>query len=246
MLNKVRLLTPGPTPLPERVRLTLARDMIHHRKSEFKAIMGRVQEKLRVLFGTQGTVLPLSCSGTGAMTAAVYGLFNPGEKVLVVEAGKFGQRWKAIAVSRGLEVVTLEVPWGRAVRPEQVEEALAADPAITGVLIQLSETSTGVLHPVGEVAWITRQRDVLLVVDGISAVGLSPCPLDEWGLDCLLAERPDAAAGPGPAGPLGAGLGKSRRRDARLFLLQPAQGAGICGKRPDPVHLGGESDRGPG
>ena len=186
MLNKVRLLTPGPTPLPERVRLTLARDMIHHRKSEFKAIMGRVQEKLRVLFGTQGTVLPLSCSGTGAMTAAVYGLFNPGEKVLVVEAGKFGQRWKAIAVSRGLEVVTLEVPWGRAVRPEQVEEALAADPAITGVLIQLSETSTGVLHPVREVARITRQRGVLLVVDGISAVGLSPCPLDEWGLDCLL------------------------------------------------------------
>lgn len=186
MLNKVRLLTPGPTPLPERVRLTLARDMIHHRKSEFKAVMGRVQEKLRVLFGTQGTVLPLSCSGTGAMTAAVYGLFNPGEKVLVVEAGKFGQRWKAIAVSRGLEVVTLEVPWGRAVRPEQVEEALAADPAITGVLIQLSETSTGVLHPVRKVARITRQRDVLLVVDGISAVGLSPCPLDEWGLDCLL------------------------------------------------------------
>lgn len=119
MLNKVRLLTPGPTPLPERVRLTLARDMIHHRKSEFKAIMGRVQEKLRVLFGTQGTVLPLSCSGTGAMTAAVYGLFNPGEKVLVVEAGKFGQRWKAIAVSRGLEVVTLEVPWGRPYAPSR-------------------------------------------------------------------------------------------------------------------------------
>ena len=110
MLNKVRLLTPGPTPLPERVRLTLARDMIHHRKSEFKAIMGRVQEKLRVLFGTQGTVLPLSCSGTGAMTAAVYGLFNPGEKVLVVEAGKFGQRWKAIAVSRGLGGQTGRVP----------------------------------------------------------------------------------------------------------------------------------------
>ncbi|WP_417292999.1 pyridoxal-phosphate-dependent aminotransferase family protein [Desulfovibrio porci] len=186
MLNKVRLLTPGPTPLPERVRLTLARDMIHHRKSEFKAVMGRVQEKLRVLFGTQGTVLPLSCSGTGAMTAAVYGLFNPGEKVLVAEAGKFGQRWRAIAASRGLEVTNLNAPWGQAVSPEQVEAALEADPSITGVLIQLSETSTGVLHPVREVAQITRRRDVLLVVDGISAVGLSPCPLDEWGLDCLL------------------------------------------------------------
>lgn len=186
MLNKFRLLTPGPTPLPERVRLALARDMIHHRKSEFKAVMGRVQERLRLLFGTAGPVLPLSCSGTGAMTAAVYSLFQPGEKVLVVDAGKFGRRWAQIAAARDLEVVTLPVPWGLAVRPEAVEEALAADPGITGVLIQLSETSTGVLHPVREVAQITRQRNTLLLVDGISGVGLSPCPLDAWGLDCLL------------------------------------------------------------
>lgn len=186
MLNKFRLLTPGPTPLPERVRLALARDMIHHRKKEFKAVMGRVQERLRLLFGTAGPVLPLSCSGTGAMTAAVYSLFQPGEKVLVVDAGKFGQRWAQIAAARGLEVATLSVPWGRAVRPEAVEEALTADPGITGVLIQLSETSTGVLHPVREVAHITRQRNTLLLVDGISGVGLSPCPLDAWGLDCLL------------------------------------------------------------
>ena len=177
MLNKVRLLTPGPTPLPERVRLTLARDMIHHRKSEFKAVMGRVQEKLRVLFGTQGTVLPLSCSGTGAMTAAVYGLFNPGEKVLVAEAGKFGQRWRAIAASRGLEVTNLNAPWGQAVSPEQVEAALEADPSITGVLIQLSETSTGVLHPVREVAQITRRRDVLLVDNRPEVARLYPCLL---------------------------------------------------------------------
>lgn len=186
MLNKIRLLTPGPTPLPERVRLVLARDMIHHRKSEFKAIMGRVQERLRVLFGTAGTVLPLSCSGTGAMTAAVYNLFAPGEKVLVVDAGKFGQRWTQIAASRGLETVILDVPWGHAVDPAAVATALKADPCIAGVLIQLSETSTGVLHPVREVAQITRESDALLLVDGISGVGLSPCPLDDWGLDCLL------------------------------------------------------------
>lgn len=186
MLNKIRLLTPGPTPLPERVRLVLARDMIHHRKSEFKAIMGRVQERLRVLFGTAGTVLPLSCSGTGAMTAAVYNLFTPGEKVLVVDAGKFGQRWTQIAASRGLETVVLDVPWGHAVDPAAVAAALKADPGIAGVLIQLSETSTGVLHPVREVAQITRESGALLLVDGISGVGLSPCPLDDWGLDCLL------------------------------------------------------------
>lgn len=186
MLNKFRLLTPGPTPLPERVRLVLARDMIHHRKSEFKEIMGQVQQSLQTLFGTSGTVLPLSCSGTGAMTAAVYNLFAPGQKVLVIDGGKFSQRWSEIALSRGLEVETIPVPWGQAVRPEAVEAALKADPSIAGVLIQLSETSTGVLHPVEAVARITRESQALLVVDGISAVGLSPCPMDAWGVDCLL------------------------------------------------------------
>lgn len=186
MLNKIRLLTPGPTPLPERVRLALAHDMMHHRKSEFKALMRRVQEQLRVLFGTEGPVLPLSCSGTGAMTAAVHGLFTPGERVLAIEGGKFGQRWSAIARRRGLTVTSLEIPWGQAVTPEAVRQALDADPSIKGVLVQLSETSTGVLHPVGEIAKETRSRDVLLVVDGISGVGLSPCPMDAWNLDCLL------------------------------------------------------------
>lgn len=186
MLNKFRLLTPGPTPLPERVRLVLARDMIHHRKGEFKEIMAQVQVGLKTLFGTASTVLPLSCSGTGAMTAAVYNLFAPGQKVLVIEGGKFGQRWREIALSHGLEVQSIIVPWGEAVTAEAVETALKTDPSIAGVLIQLSETSTGVLHPVEEVARITRESQALLLVDGISAVGLSPCPMDEWGVDCLL------------------------------------------------------------
>lgn len=186
MLNKVRLLTPGPTPLPERVRLALARDMIHHRKRAFMDIMAQVQARLRTLFGTADTVLPLSCSGTGAMTAAVHGLFAPGRRVLVVEGGKFGQRWREIARQRGLDVVSLDVPWGRAVEPQAVADALRADPSIAGVLIQYSETSTGVLHPVKDVARITRESDALLVVDGISAVGLAPCPMDAWGIDCLL------------------------------------------------------------
>lgn len=186
MLNKFRLLTPGPTPLPERVRLALARDMVHHRKKEFAAVMERVQERLRTLFGTQDTVLPLSCSGTGAMTAAVYSLFAPGQKVLVVEGGKFGQRWREIAVSRGLDVKSIDVPWGQAVQPQDVADALRDDPSLAGVLLQHSETSTGVLHPVREVAAVTRKSAALLLVDGISAVGLTPCPMDQWGIDCLL------------------------------------------------------------
>lgn len=186
MFNKPRLLTPGPTPIPERVRLVMAQDMIHHRKTAFQEAMARVQGHLRPLFGTDFPVLPLSCSGTGAMTAAVHGLFSRGEKVLVIEGGKFGERWRNIAATRGLTTVTLQVEWGRAVDPEAVRAALDADPAVSGVLMQLSETSTGVLHPVREVAAVTRRRDVLLVADGISAVGLSPCPMDAWGIDCLL------------------------------------------------------------
>ena len=93
LFNKPRLLTPGPTPLPERVRLALAADMIHHRKPAFKKILLETEEMLQKLFGTSQPVLPLSCSGTGAMTAAVHGLFAPGEKVIVVNGGKFGERW---------------------------------------------------------------------------------------------------------------------------------------------------------
>lgn len=186
MLNKTRLLTPGPTPLPEQVRLALAQDMIHHRKSDFMNVMQRVQGNLRTLFGTEQIVLPLGCSGTGAMTAAVYSLFTPGERVLVVNGGKFGERWRDIARMRDLDVITIDVEWGQAVDPAAVIAALDADPAIRGVFIQLSETSTGVLHPVQEIAAVTRQRDLLLVVDGVSAVSISPCPMDEWGIDCLV------------------------------------------------------------
>ncbi len=185
-LLSTRLLTPGPTPIPDRVRLAMAEPMIHHRKPDFMSIMEETQGMLRRLFGTEQVVLPLSCSGTGAMTAAVHGLFEKGEKVLVAEAGKFGERWAEIAVMRGLEVVTLSAPWGRAIAPERVAAALDADPAIRGVLIQLSETSTGVQHPVREIAELTRHREVMLVADGISSVGIAPTPMDEWGLDCLI------------------------------------------------------------
>lgn len=185
-LQTMRLLTPGPTPIPDRVRLAMAEPMIHHRKPAFKDALAEIQTLLKALFGTEQPVLPLSCSGTGAMTAAVHGLFNAGEKVLVAEAGKFGERWKEIALVRGLETVVVSAPWGRAVEAERIREALDADPSIRGVLVQLSETSTGVTHPVREMAEITRRRNVMLVVDGISAVGISPAPMDEWGVDCLL------------------------------------------------------------
>ena len=186
MLNKPRLLTPGPTPLPERVRLVLAQDMIHHRKPAFRDALLKTEELLKKLFGTAQPVLPLSCSGTGAMTAAVHSLFQPGEKVLVVNGGKFGERWAKIAAVHGLEVVEIPVPWGQTVSVAQLEEYLRNHPDAKGVFVQLCETSTGAQHPVEALARLTRTRNVLLVADGISAIGISPCPMDAWGVDCLL------------------------------------------------------------
>ena len=186
MLQQQRLLTPGPTPVPVEVRLAMAGEMIHHRKPAFKEVLHKLRGQLQTLFGTNQPVLPLSCSGTGAMTAAAFCLFVPGETVLIAEAGVFGRRWKEIAASRGLNIISLSTEWGQAIAPGAVEKILNERPDIRGVFIQLSETSTGVLHPVEEIARFTRQRDLLLVADGISAVGLSPCPMDAWGIDCLL------------------------------------------------------------
>ncbi|GFK93990.1 Serine-pyruvate aminotransferase [Fundidesulfovibrio magnetotacticus] len=186
MLNKTRLLTPGPTPLPEEVRLAMARDMLHHRKPAFLPVMEDVRAGLKYLFQTSQEVIPLACSGTGAMAAAVTNLFTPGEKLLCVEGGKFGERWGEICEMHGQIPVRLPVEWGRAVDPADVARALDADPSIRGVLVQASETSTGVLHPIGELGRVTAGREALLVADGISAVGISPCPMDAWGVDCLL------------------------------------------------------------
>ncbi|MFP4257659.1 MAG: pyridoxal-phosphate-dependent aminotransferase family protein [Desulfovermiculus sp.] len=186
MLNKQRLLTPGPTSLPEDVRLALARDMIHHRKQDFVRLMQRVQTQLQTLFVTKQPVLPLSCSGTGAMQAAVDNLFSVQDKVLVVDGGKFGERWAHIAEKNKLQIKRLKVQRGQAVSPDEIQTALNQDPDLRGVLVQYSETSTGVLHPLEKLGRITRDSQALLVVDGISGVGISPCPMDDWHIDCLL------------------------------------------------------------
>lgn len=186
MLVKKRLFTPGPTMIPDRVQLAISREMIHHRKPEFKKIMNNSQVYLKKIFGTDEPVIPLSSSGTGAMAAAVSALFTPEDKLIVIDAGKFGERWAKICDTENIEYIWHKVNWGEAVDPDEIQSILDENPDITGVLSQLSETSTGVLHPVRKLANITRKRDVLLVVDGISGVSLSPCPMSEWGIDCLL------------------------------------------------------------
>ena len=185
-IQATRMLTPGPTPIPDRVRLAMAAPLLHHRKDAFKTILAENQVMLKSLFCTESPVLPLACSGTGGMTAASFNLFEPGEKVLVATAGHFGNRWVDIVTQRGLDPVVLRKEPGTSFDPEEIRAMLDDDPAIRGVFMQISETSTGVLHPVQEVAAVTRERNVLLVADGISAVSISPVRMDEWGIDCLI------------------------------------------------------------
>jgi aspartate aminotransferase-like enzyme len=182
---KQYLLSPGPTPIPNEVALAMAGTMIHHRTPQFNRVFEEAREKLKKLFGTRNDVLILACSGTGAMEASVSNLFSPGDKVLVINGGKFGERWLNISNAYGLIPVELEVPWGQAVKIAAVEQQLKTHPDIRGVMVQASETSTTVLHPVREIAKLTRNGPLLLV-DGVTAVGVVPLPLDDWGIDALV------------------------------------------------------------
>lgn len=182
---KQYLLSPGPTPIPNEVQAAMARTMIHHRTPEFSEVFNEVREGLKPLFGTQSDVIILASSGTGAMEAAVSNLFSPGDKVLIVNGGKFGERWLQIARAYGLNAIEVKVEWGKAVKVETIEKHLGVYPDLRGVLVQASETSTTVVHPVREIAALTKSGPLLLV-DGVTAVGVLPLPMDAWGIDVLV------------------------------------------------------------
>jgi len=180
------LIAPGPTPVPPRVLLAMAQPIIHHRTPQFSKLFAEAKHGLQHVFQTEQDVFMLAASGTGAMEGSVTNLFSPGDEVLVVNGGKFGERWLKIASTYGLTVTELKVEWGRSARVEDIRRLLEQRPAICGVLIQASETATGALHPTQEIAALTRARDTLLVVDGITAVGVFDVPMDRWGIDVLL------------------------------------------------------------
>ena len=182
---KQYLLSPGPTPIPNEVELAMSETMIHHRTPQFNKVFEEARRGLKKLFGTKNDVIMFASSGTGAMEAAVANLFSPGDKVLVINGGKFGERWLNIANAYGLNPIDLKVEWGRAVKVAEVEKQLEAQPDIQGVLIQASETSTTVLHPVKEIASLIKGGPLFLV-DGVTAVGVVPVPVDEWGIDVLV------------------------------------------------------------
>lgn len=186
-MQKKLLLTPGPTPVPEDVLAAMARPIIHHRHEEFKGILAKVKEDLKYLFQTSGDVLLFAATGTGAMEGAVTNLLSPGDKVIVVRAGKFGERWAEICQAYGVQVVPVDVPWGKAVDPADVKDALDREPDARAVLIQASETSTAVRHPIREVAeLVARREQTVMVVDAITGIGVFDIPTDAWKLDVVV------------------------------------------------------------
>lgn len=180
------LLAPGPTPVPARVLLAMANPLLHHRTPQFSAIFADARAGLKKLFQTEQDVLMLAASGTGAMEAAVTNCFSAGDEVIVVNAGKFGERWLKLCKAFELAPIEIRCEWGEAVTVEQIERALGEHPQAKGVFLQASETSTTAVHPVEQIAALTRQRDTLLVVDGITAVGVYDLPMDRWGVDVLV------------------------------------------------------------
>ena len=182
---KQYLLSPGPTPIPNEVALAMSETMIHHRTPQFNKVFEEARQGLKKLFATKNDVLMLASSGTGAMEASIANLFSPGDKVLVINGGKFGERWLNISNAYGLSPVELKVEWGKAVKVDEVEKQLKAHPDLQGVMIQASETSTTALHPVKEIARLTKNGPLFLV-DGVTAVGVLSVPVDEWGIDVLV------------------------------------------------------------
>ncbi|MDG2306165.1 MAG: alanine--glyoxylate aminotransferase family protein [Candidatus Binatia bacterium] len=184
--QKKYLLAPGPTPVPEAVLLAMAAPTIHHRTPEFEATVKEIRSGLQAVFQTAQDVIVLASSGTGAMEASIVNTLSPGDVVIVVNGGKFGERWTKVCREYGVEVEEIEVEWGKAVDPATVEAILQRRPETRAVLLQASETSTTAMHPVKELADLTRARETLLVVDGITAVGVADMPMDDLGIDVLV------------------------------------------------------------
>jgi len=181
------IFTPGPVAVPSEVLIEMAKPIMHHRTKEFEAIFAEVREGLKYIYDTKQEVFVLAASGTGAMEGAVVNTLSRGDKVLVVNGGKFGERWGKICKAYRLDTQELMVEWGHSVNPADIEKALEKDPGIRAVLVQASETSTGVMHPTKEIADLTRHRDdVILIVDGITGVGVFPLPFDELGIDVMV------------------------------------------------------------
>ena len=199
------LMTAGPTPLPPAVSQVMADPMLYHRAPAFVEVYARVLERLKTVFGTANDVLVFASSGSGAMESAVANLLRPGDPALVASCGKFGERWAELCDAYGAATILWETEWGQRVDPAALDAQLAAAPGVEVVFTQLSETSTGVVNDVRELAEVAHRHGALIAVDAVSGLGAVPCPQDEWGLDVVVAGSQKALMAPPGLGFVSAG-----------------------------------------
>jgi aspartate aminotransferase-like enzyme len=197
---KQRLLTPGPSPVPEQTLLELARPVPYHRTPEFRKILAEVTEDLQYVFRTKNPVLTLTASGTGAMEAAVANCLPAGSKAICLISGRFGERFRNICKAFGVEVASVTVPPGDSVQPAQVSKALAENPDAKAVFSTLSETSTGVTHDLATFGKLIAATPAVLIVDAISGLGVMECQTDDWNIDiCVTGSQKALMLPPGLA-----------------------------------------------
>lgn len=185
-MKKIRLFTPGPTMVPEDVLLEMARPMEHHRTSIYREWVKEAHGLLQYLYQTKSTVITLAGSGTAAAEAAIVGCCPRGHKALVVDNGKFAERWVKVCVAFGIEHARLPIEWGYGAKPGDVQKALDADRAIDTVIVVHSETSTTALSDIAGIGKLTRDRGAILIADGITSIGAIPAKMDEWGVDTYI------------------------------------------------------------
>jgi aspartate aminotransferase-like enzyme len=185
MLRKNRLFTPGPTPLLPAAQTAMASFTAHHRTADFRALFQRVLAGMKEFIGTQNDVLVLACSGTGVMEASVSNLTSPGDKVLVLTAGKFGERWAGLAQAFGCKVDVLSKPYGETFSLEEIRPRLTSK--VRAVFVQATESSTGARHDIKGIAQVVREQEhALLIVDAITGLGTTHLDVDGWGVDVII------------------------------------------------------------
>jgi len=186
-MRKNYLLTPGPTPLPPEVCEALAKPIIHHRTPQFQVVLKEVSEGLKHVFKTRNDVFILASSGTGAMEAAVVNLLSPGDTVITVQGGKFGERWTEICNNYAINTEIMDVEWGKAVDPKAIKAKIQSfKPKIKAVFVTLCETSTGVVNDIKAIGEILKDTEAVLVVDAISGLGAIPILTDAWSVDIVI------------------------------------------------------------
>jgi serine---pyruvate transaminase len=184
-MAKIRLFTPGPTPVPEQVMLEMAQPMDHHRTSQYQEVLGKVIQGLKYVFQTQNDVLLFTSSGTGSMEGAIVCTAQPGKKTLVVQGGKFGERWGEVCAAFDIPHTIMNVEWGKGADPAAIAKALKDDPSIGAVIVVHCETSTAAASDIEAIAKIVSATPAIFIVDAISSMGAMPIKIDEWKIDIV-------------------------------------------------------------